>query len=74
MRDAIADAHASHARRHDGHRVGGVGHEGRVKCLHAQLAFALATGGNPVGDWILARIDLPPSDRCCIDGHEEGTA
>jgi hypothetical protein len=72
MRDAIADAHASHARRHDGYRVGGVGHAGRVKCLHAQLAFALATGGNPVGDWILARIGATPSDACCLDGHEEG--
>lgn len=72
MRDAIADAHASHARRHDGYRVGGVGHTDRVKCLHAQLAFALATGGNPVGDWILARIGATPSDPCCLDGPGEG--
>lgn len=67
MRDAIAAAHSAHAGRHDGHRVGGVGEEGRVKCLHAQLAFALATGGNSVGDWILARLDIPASERCCVD-------
>lgn len=71
MRGALAAAHAAHADRHDGHRVGGVGREGSVKCLHAQLAFALATGGNPVGDWILDRLDLPDSGCCCLDAPQE---
>jgi hypothetical protein len=71
MRGAIAAAHSAHGGRHDGYRVGGVGQEGRVKCLHAQLAFALATGGNPVGDWILARLDMPASERCCVDVTQE---
>lgn len=71
MREAIDAAHAAHALRHDGHRIGGVGQDGRVKCLHAQLAFALATGGNPVGDWILARLDLPESDHCCVEAAEQ---
>jgi hypothetical protein len=71
MRPAIAAAHASHAALHGGYRIAGVGGEGRVKCLHAQLAFALATGGNPVGDWILDRLELPPADRCCLDDLAE---
>ncbi len=70
MREAIAAAHSAHAARHDGYRIGGVGQEGRVKCLHAQLACALATGGNAVGDWILARLDMPASTRCCVDVTE----
>lgn len=74
MRPAIAAAHASHAALHGGYRIAGVGGEGRVKCLHAQLAFALATGGNPVGDWILDRLELPPADRCCLDDLAEPAA
>ena len=67
MRDAVRDAHEAHARVHDGHRVGGVGDEGRVKCLHAQLAFALATGGNPVGDWIVGHAAASWPQACCAD-------
>ncbi len=67
LHEAVSDAHAAHARLHDGYRVGGVGDEGRVKCLHAQLAFALATGGNPVGDWIVDRAGLRWPEGCCAD-------
>ena len=65
LRQAVRDAHAAHAALHDGYRVGGVGNADRVKCLHAQLAFALATGGNPVGDWIVdsGGVNWPPT--CC---------
>lgn len=71
MVDAITEAHAAHAALHEGYRVGGVGEEGRVKCLHAQLAFALATGGNPVGDWIVARGEIGWPDTCCALAAEE---
>jgi len=27
-----------------------------VKCLHAHLAYRLAGGDDPVGDWVLARL------------------
>jgi len=67
----LEDAHAAHQRRHAGHRVGGVGDPERVKCLHAQLAFALASGGNPVGDWIIERAGARfPADHCCADGDD----
>lgn len=66
MSGAVTAAHAAHAHLHAGHRIGGVGDDARVKCLHAQLAFALATGGNPVGDWIAARTDLGWPETCCV--------
>lgn len=74
MRDAVRDAHEAHAQVHDGHRVGGVGEEGRVKCLHAQLAFALAIGGNPVGDWIVDRGAMCWPRVCCADTGAEAVA
>jgi len=74
MRPAIAAAHAEHAALHGAYRVGGVGDDGRVKCLHAQLAFALATGGNPVGDWIERRLEFAWPDRCCVERLEAGAA
>ena len=45
---------------HDGPRpTGGVGGTARgVKCLHAHLAYRLAGGNDPVGDWVLEH--LPP--------------
>ncbi len=67
MRESLRGAHTAHAAGHEGHRIGGVGEEGRVKCLHAQLAFALATGGNPVGDWIVEHASLSWPDVCCVD-------
>ncbi len=74
MLEAVRDAHAAHAGVHDGYRVGGVGEEGRVKCLHAQLAFALATGGNPVGDWIVDRAGVGWPAACCADVGAEAVA
>ncbi len=70
LQEAVHIAHAAHAELHEGYRVGGVGHEGRVKCLHAQLAFALATGGNPVGDWIVERADTHWPPACCAGEPE----
>lgn len=67
----VARAHADHAAIHAGHRVAGVGGDGRVKCLHAQLAFALAQGGNPVGDWIAGRAGAVWPATCCLERLEE---
>jgi hypothetical protein len=40
----------------------------RLKCLHAQAAFALARPGYALGDGILAELDpLWPPDRCCCE-------
>ena len=49
MREPLLAAHRRHAALHDGHRVAGGGDPGRVKCLHAHLAFAMAEGGSPGG-------------------------
>ncbi len=71
MREHVNAAHAAHRAVHAGHNVGGVADPDRVKCLHAHLAFALASGGNPVGDWILERIDLDwPAHVCSVEGVE----
>lgn len=67
MRPAIQAAHRDHAVLHAGYRVGGVADPDRVKCLHAQLAFALAQGGNAVGDWIAERADISWPARCCAE-------
>jgi uncharacterized protein len=67
MAPALADAHAEHRRLHAGHNVGGVRDPSRVKCLHAHLAFALARGGSPVGDWITARAGAAWPGRCCLE-------
>lgn len=68
MREALAAAHRRHAGEHAGFRVAGVGDPRHVKCLHAQLAFALAEGGGPVAAWIGARAPLRWPGRCCLDG------
>jgi uncharacterized protein len=67
MAGALADAQARHAALRDGALVGGVTDPGRVKCLHAHLAFALAEDGSPVGDWILERSGAAWPDRCCLE-------
>jgi hypothetical protein len=67
MRDAVTGAHARHAALHDGHRVAGAGDPDHVKCLHAQLAFALSEGGNPVGDWIMERSGAAWPASCCAE-------
>lgn len=74
MRDAILAAHSAHAARHGGHNIGGVADPVRVKCLHAQAAFALATGGTAVGEWIFARTGDPWPATCCAEAPAaEGT-
>ncbi len=64
--EALAAAHGRYAAERDAlvphdHRgprpAGGVGGTARgVKCLHAHLAYRLAGGDDPVGDWVLARL------------------
>jgi uncharacterized protein len=66
--DELAAAHARYAAERDalvpstwtGPRPsGGVGGTRRgVKCLHAHVAWWLAGGDDPVGDWTAGRIDL----------------
>lgn len=65
LAEEIDAAHRRHAAVHGGHRIGGVGDRGRVKCLHAQLAFAISEGGNPVGEWIAERTELAWPAVCC---------
>ena len=65
--EALAAAHGRYAAERDAliphdHRgprpTGGVGGTAQgVKCLHAHLAYRLAGGDDPVGDWVLARLD-----------------
>lgn len=65
----LAEAHCRYAAERDAlvpaaHRGprpgGGVGGTARgVKCLHAHLAYRLAGGNDPVGDWVLAELGLP---------------
>jgi hypothetical protein len=46
--------------------IGGSRSPGRLKCLHAHVAFALAVPGYELGARILAEVDEPwPSGRCC---------
>jgi hypothetical protein len=64
----VADAHRRYAHERDalidpGHQgarpAGGVGGTSRgVKCLHAHLAWWLAGGDDPVGEWTALRIGL----------------
>lgn len=66
--DALAGAHTRYAAGRDslvpeGHAgprpTGGVGGTRRgVKCLHAHLAWWLAGGDDPVGEWVARRLDL----------------
>ena len=44
---------------------------GSLKCLHAHVAFALASPGYELGERILAEVDPLWPDRCC--SHEHGT-
>lgn len=66
MAEHILAANAAHRALHDGGNIGGVRDPSRVKCLHAHLAFAMASGGSPVGDWIAARTDLSWPETCCV--------
>lgn len=66
--ETLAEAHARYARERDslvppGTRprpTGGVGGTRRgVKCLHAHLAWWLAGGEDPVGDWVASELGIP---------------
>jgi len=70
MPDALREASARHRTLHAGHNVAGAGDPARAKCLHAHLAFGLATGGGPVPDWIAANAATAWPDRCCLDPPE----
>jgi hypothetical protein len=74
MVEHIAAAHRRHARLHDGYRVAGSGDPRYVKCLHAHLAFALAEGGSPVGDWIMRHAGIDWPGDCCADVPGAGDA
>lgn len=65
MRQCILDANARHRALHAGYNIGGTRDPARVKCLHAHLAFALATGGGPIGDWIIERAQARWPAACC---------
>jgi hypothetical protein len=67
MREHVQAAHERHRALHAGHRVAGCGDPEHVKCLHAQLAFALDEGGGPVADWIVERAGARWPERCCLD-------
>jgi uncharacterized protein len=70
--DALAAAHACYAAEreasiaddHVGPRPsGGVGGTRQgVKCLHAHLAWWLAGGDDPVGEWVAERLGLPSAN------------
>ncbi|HMM48018.1 MAG TPA: DUF501 domain-containing protein [Miltoncostaeaceae bacterium] len=72
MSAPLAAAHARHAALHAGYRVAGAGDPRYVKCLHAQLAFALAEGGNPVGDWVMSHAGIDWPADCCPDLSDDG--
>lgn len=66
LRDDLLAANARHGELHGGRNVGGVRDPATVKCLHAHLAFGLATGGNPVSDWILRESGAAWPAECCV--------
>jgi hypothetical protein len=47
--------------------VGGAGRSGSLKCLHAHVAFALASPGYELGDRIVAELDPLWPGRCCSE-------
>lgn len=49
--------------------IGGSRNPGRLKCLHAHAAFALARPGYELGRRILAEVEpLWPPEHCCMAG------
>jgi uncharacterized protein len=49
--------------------IGGSRNPGRLKCLHAHVAYALANPGYRIGELVLAEIPEPwPADGCCSAG------
>ncbi len=48
--------------------IGGTSHPGRLKCLHAHVAFALAQPPYELGARMLAELDpLWPAGGCCVE-------
>ena len=47
--------------------IGGAGRPGRLKCLHAHLAFALAQPGYELGDRVRSELEPLWPDRCCME-------
>jgi uncharacterized protein len=47
--------------------VGGAGRSGSLKCLHAHVAFALASPVYALGDRIAAELDPLWPERCCSE-------
>lgn len=52
--------------------IGGVSRPGRLKCLHAHAAFALARPGYELGERILAEVEPLWPERCCSLPEEPG--
>lgn len=48
--------------------IGGSANPSRLKCLHAHAAYALAQPGYELGARILAEVEPPWPERCCLDG------
>ena len=48
--------------------IGGSANPRRLKCLHAHVAYALASPGYVLGDRILAEVEPLWPPRCCLDG------
>jgi hypothetical protein len=46
--------------------IGGAARPERLKCLHAHVAFALARPGYELGERIVAEIDSPWPESCCM--------
>ncbi len=49
--------------------IGGSRDPGRLKCLHAHVAFALAEQGYELGDAILSELEPLWPPACCMDGR-----
>ena len=50
-------------------RIGGSANPGQLKCLHAHVAFALARPGYELGERIVAEVEPPWPEKCCLDGE-----
>jgi uncharacterized protein len=53
--------------------IGGSRNPRRLKCLHAHAAFALAMPGYELGERILAEVEPPWPERCCLEPTGAGS-
>ena len=67
LRGALRSDHDRHRHMHDGHLIAGVSDLRHPKCLHAHLAFGLATGGGPVSAWIWEESGAEWPAVCCAE-------